>query len=456
MELMYLVIAIAIVAVLFVVVKRPMYEVIMVSFLVTTILSGNLGELGRYCLDVSQNYLLYTIMAFIALSIVLEKTGVITKLINIVIALVGRLPGGAGYVTLIASSLMGALSGTGPGNTAAVGVITIPVMKRCGFTAEQAGTVEMAASALGPVIPPSGSVIAVFGLLVAAFPDCCTFSEFWVMMWGISLIFILQRFATLFIIVKKEKIKPMPKEEIPSVRQAVKEGWAALLLPLIVAVPFIFDAICSEGFITDRLGADGAASFTAALLVIVPSFSILYVLLIREDKANHRLTLRSVIGHFYDVIPQIAPVSVMVFGGFGLSELFADIGVDQALGELAASMHMSKWFIIIVIPLVLTFLGMFLETLSIMLIVSTPIIVVCESVGINPILVAGMMNVMIQAMGHMTPPFALTFNVALGIAEADYLEMAKQAVFWCICQYIVIVLVLTGICPVPGLVPFPW
>ncbi len=298
MELIYLGLAIALVAVLFIVVKRPMYEVIVVAFVVTTVVSGHLPDLYRYCVNSLSNYLLYTIMAFIALSVILEKTGVIGKLINIVIALVGKVPGGAGYVTLIVSSLMGALSGTGPGNAAVVGVITIPTMKRCGFTAEQAGCVEMAASALGPVIPPSGSVVAIFGLLVVAFPGCCTFSQFWVMMWGISLIFILQRFITLFIIVKKEHIKPMPANQIPPLKKTLKEGWSALILPVIIAAPFIFDAVCSEGFITDRLGAEGAAAFTSVLLVVIPSIAIIYVLIIRDNRKQDRMTFASVANSF--------------------------------------------------------------------------------------------------------------------------------------------------------------
>lgn len=454
MELLFLAIAIAVIAVLFIFFKRPMYEVIMISFILTTVISGNIRHLGEYCLSISQNYLLYTIMAFIALSVILEKTGVIIRLVNIVIALIGRLPGGAGYVTLIASSMMGALSGTGPGNAAAVGVITIPTMKRSGFSAELAGSVEMAASALGPVIPPSGSVIAVFGLLIAAFPNSCTFSQFWVMMWGISLIFIVQRLITMFIFVKAEHIKPMPKEQIPSLKKALKEGWAALLMVALIAAPFIFDAVCNETIVTARLGADGASAFTAALLGVVPSVAILYVLFIREEKEKDRLTFRNFAKKFKNDIPAIAPVSVMVFGGFGLSEVFNDIGVGAALERVAMNMDIRPWFVIFILPLILTFLGMFLETLSIMLIVSTPIIVICAAMGMNPILIAGMLNVMIQAMGHMTPPFALTFNVSMGIAEADYMGMTKKALVWCLFQYIATVLVLSGIIPVPGTPPF--
>ena len=153
-----------------------MYEVIPAAFLLLTIVTGSLPHIFRYMSAAANTYLLYTIAAFICFSVIFEKTGVIRDLINIIMAAVGRFSGGAGYVALAASAAMGALSGTGPGNAAAVGVITIPTMKKSGYSAELAATVEMAASSLGPVIPPSGAIIVLFGALDAFSPDTYTFS----------------------------------------------------------------------------------------------------------------------------------------------------------------------------------------------------------------------------------------------------------------------------------------
>lgn len=450
MALIYLGIVIVMIAVLFIFCRRPMYEVIMVAFLFTVIITGNIRNLGEYYAAIASNYILYTIMGYIALSVVLDKTGCITKLVNFVIALIGRVPGGAGYVALIASSLFGALSGTGPGNCAAVGVITIPTMKKTGFSPETAAVVECAASAMGPTIPPSGNIVVAYGLLAAAFPGCCTFSEYWVMMWGIALYFILQRVITLFIVIKRENIKPIPADEIPKLKDAWKDGWTILLMVAIIAAPFIFDVLCSDTFITARLGEEGATIFTESLLGVIPSIAIAYIIMVvRDNKKNDSMTLKKVAGMFNDSVMAIAPVAVMVFGGFGLSEVFSDIGVGEALENLANNMHMTKWFFILVIPLILAFLGMFLETLSILIITATPVILVAASLGINPILVTGLLSVMIVTMGHMTPPFALTFNVAMGIAGADYLGMTKKIIFWCVCQYILIVAILAGL-PVIG------
>ena len=186
MEILYLVLLIAIMIVLFAVLKRPMHEVMLVSFAVVAVLSGNAGSIVPFLVKASNNYLVFTIAAFMAFSVILDKTGVIREFINLIIALVGRFSGGAGYMALVASSFFGALSGTGPGCASAVGVVAIPAMKKTGFRPEHAAAVEMAASALAPTIPPSGTVTSSFAVLISVFPLCCSFSQYW----------LLRRFAT--------------------------------------------------------------------------------------------------------------------------------------------------------------------------------------------------------------------------------------------------------------------
>lgn len=235
----YFGILILIVMIGFTVFRRPMYEVIPAAFLLLTIVTGSLPHIFRYMSAAANTYLLYTIAAFICFSVIFEKTGVIRDLINIIMAAVGRFSGGAGYVALAASAAMGALSGTGPGNAAAVGVITIPTMKKSGYSAELAATVEMAASSLGPVIPPSGAIIVLFGALDAFSPDTYTFSQFWLFAWVISFWFILHRLVTLFFLIKKYHVKPVPKEDRITLRDALKNGYKTLILPVVITFRFL-------------------------------------------------------------------------------------------------------------------------------------------------------------------------------------------------------------------------
>lgn len=132
---------------MFVVFRRPMYEAVATAFLLLCVITGNIQNFFTYLLSAADTYLLFSIAAFIVFSLIFEKTGVIDGLINIIIAIVGRFTGGAGYVALVTSAVMGTLCGSAPGTAAAVGVTAIPAMKRTGFSPELAAAVESSASA---------------------------------------------------------------------------------------------------------------------------------------------------------------------------------------------------------------------------------------------------------------------------------------------------------------------
>ena len=424
----YFGILIAAILILFVFVRRPMYEVMLITFVLMAVVTGQTGKLGRYLYEGASNYLLYTIIAFIAFSVILDRTGVVYDLINVVTALVGRFSGGAGYMCILASSLMGALSGSGPGNAAAIGSVSIPTMRRAGFTPELAAVVEMSASALGPVIPPSGSITIVYGILISMYPGCCSFSQYWLMMWGISLWFILQRFISLYIDIRRAKIGPIPREERIPLRQALRQGWKACLLPVVVFLPFFLDAQLQGVF---------------------------YVIWVCRTK-DQRIRLRELPEFFRTAIKQISPVAGMVLGGFGITALFNDIGVGEALAASVSSMDLPYWVFALIVPLVFAFFGMFLESTTMLYMFSMPFIALAASVGFNPMIAAGMMPVATTAMGHMTPPFAQTFYVSMGLANSDFGKTVRAVIPWCILQYIFEVLVFLKLLPIPGAVSFPF
>lgn len=450
MEWLYFVLLIALVVVGFAVIRRPMYEVIFAAFVIMVIVTGKLGSIGTYMFDAANTYLLYTIAAFICFSIVFDKTGIINDMINIVVSIVGRFSGGAGYVALVASAAMGALSGTGPGNAAAIGVITIPAMKKSGFPSELAATVEMAASSLGPIIPPAGSIVILFGQLDALFPARYTFSQFWLFAWIISFWFLLQRFITLFFLVKKYKVQPIPKEERLTVREALRRGWKTLLLPVLIFLPFLFDAQFNATLITDRLGEAGASSFPNILLTVIPSIGIAAVLVLYRMKGE-RMSFRHMAEAFTDGLNGVAPVIIMAYAGFAITELFDDIGAAESLAVLVSNVSIPLWVVAIVIPLIFTVLGMFMEVTSLIILFGSIFISIAASAGVNPMLAAMMVNVMTCAMGHMTPPFALCFYVCMGIAESDFKKTTMVTIVWCVGQYILTVLILFGVIPMFGM-----
>ena len=434
----------------FVALRRPMYEVILAAFVILAIATGNLLNIPTYLAHAANTYSLYTITAFMCFSLVFEKTGIVTDMLNIIISLVGRFSGGAGYVALIASAAMGALSGTGPGNAAAIGVITIPAMKKTGYPSELAATVEMAASSLGPVIPPSGAIVVLFAALDAFAPNTYTFSQFWLFAWIISFWFLLHRFITLFFLVRKYDVKPIPKEERLPIAEALKQGWKALLLPVVIFVPFLVDAFCNDSFVRARLGEAGAAASANILLTTIPSIAAAFVVVLYALKGN-KPTFRKLVGCMEEGIAGIAPVIIMAFAGFCITELFNDIGVAESISTFVADKQVPMWFAAIICPLIFTVLGMFMEVTSLFVLLGPVYTALAAAAGINPMLAAMMVNPMTCAMGHMTPPFALCFYVCMGIAHSDFKETTKLSIIWCTGQYILTVLILYGFVPMFGI-----
>ena len=382
-----------------------------------------------------------------------KETGIVEDLIDIALAVVGRFSGGAGYVALLVASGMGALSASAPGNAASVGSITIPLMKRSGFSPELAASAQASFRSLGPVIPPSGTIVTACGLVVAIHPDCITFSEFWVLMWGIALIFIFQRIITLWCFIKKENIGPVPKEKRLPLKAALKKGWTSLLMPVIILVPFVLDAQFSDSIIAARLGTAGAKTFSSSLLVLVPSITSLYAVWV----SKHRMpdfSAKKIFGLFKEEINSSAPVVVLVFAGFLLGEVYDDIGVGAAFSDLLLGADLGILFVAFILPLLYTILGMFLEPMATMLMIGPTTILLGESVGINPILMASMLPMLCQGTANQTPPFASALFVSMGIADSDFMGTSKRAFVWVGVQYVFMVLVLLGIIPVLGLKPF--
>ena len=131
--LWYLITMLVVVLFWFLVLKRPVYEAVFVAFLILVTVSGTWGQFLSFVETGISTNLLYSMTAFVAMSIILSETKVIDGCIAIILALLGRIPGGAGYVSVLASSFMGALSGSGPGNIMATGSMTIPAMKKSGL-----------------------------------------------------------------------------------------------------------------------------------------------------------------------------------------------------------------------------------------------------------------------------------------------------------------------------------
>ena len=448
--LIYLGIMLAVIIVWFMFVKRPVYEAVLLSFLVLLTVTGTWGNVWGYINDALSTSLLYSMVAFVSMSILLTKTKIIDSCIAVILSLVGRLTGGAGYAAVVASSFMGALSGSGPGNVMATGAITIPAMKKSGFPAELAANIESNASYMGNMIPPSSNIVAAMGAFAALYPNLnITTGQFWIVLWGIAIWFVIQRIVMVFGFCKYYKVKPMAKEDLPDLKSTLKTSWQGLLIPVIILLPFILDYLFKDTFFTDRLGADGAKALSSSILLFIGGLSCIYTCFITKDKSV--VTINNIAKMFANGVKTIAPsIGVCVFG-YMVGALFADLDVAGEMGAIITAWNFGKFGTVLAVCLITCFMGMLIPGSSLVVIFGPMFITVLANVGCEPLLVAAMLPCICGVMCGITPPLGLGMYAGMTLAESDFSKTFKNNMFWVAAQFILQVVVLMGWLPILGM-----
>ena len=430
--------------------KRPVYEAILLSFIVLLTVSGTWKNVGNYIEAGLSTNLIYSMTSFVAMSIVLSKTKIIDGCVAIILSLLGRVRGGAGYVSVIASSFMGALSGSGPGNVMATGTLTIPAMIKSGFPRELAGNIESNASYMGNMIPPSSNIVAAMGAFVALYPSFnLSQGQFWIILWGISLWFIIQRLFMVWAFCKYYKVEPMKKEELPNLKEVFKEGWQGLLLPVIILLPFVFDYLFKDNFFTSRLGAAGAKALSSSLLLFIAGISAMYACIIAKDKKT--VTPAKIADMFAKGVKSISPAIGVCIIGYMVGALFKDMGVEKELEEFIISMHFNKFGMVMFICVLTCFLGMVIPGSSLVVIFGPTFISTLATVGVNPLLAAAMLPCICGVMCGITPPLGLGMYAGMSLSEAEFDKTFKNNLWWVAAQFVLQVVCLMGWLPIMGL-----
>ena len=444
---LYLLVMLCVITVWFLLLKRPVYEAMLVSFLVLLTATGTWPNVLSYFHKGMSTSLLYSMAAFVLMSLLLTETRVMDGCIAIILALLGRLPGGAGYVSVVASAFMGALSGSGPGNVMTTGAITIPAMKRSGFPPELAANIESNASYMGP---PSSNIVAALGVYMGLYPASgMSTGRFWIILWGISFWFILQRMLMVFIFCRHYRVRSMAAEDIPDLRVTLRENWQGLLLPVIILLPFVLDYFLQGGFFALRLGEKGAGYFSKSILVFVPGVASLYALLICRDKSVvSPWRIADYLGtHIKSIVPSI---SVCLFG-YMIGALFADLNVAAEMETFILSVRMGKLTMVVFIAALTCVLGMIIPGSSLVVMFGPAFVVVLSSTGVDPLLAAAMLPCICGVMCGITPPLGLGMYAGMSLAGSDFSKTFRNNLWWVAAQFVLEIVVLMGWLPVLGL-----
>ena len=428
--------------------KRPIYEAMVIGFIFAIFVTGKYDLVWTAFKGAILNTTTLAICTFVLVGYVFEKIGVMNGVLDLTYAATGRLYGGAGWVTILCCAFMGALTGTVMASIAAVGVFTIPAMKKAGYRPEVAAATSISAGCFGPMIPPSTTIIMSAAIYEEIMGAAYSQSTYWSAVWIVAIYYIIQRAINLVLDARKDKIKPIPKEDLPDMKDAFKRGWKALLIPVIIFIPFILNNNATW-LIADRLTADGAKAFNSCILLWIPMITTAYCLLIGRKKvtAMFKENKDEVETWGKDLIKQISPLAVTIIFAQAAATIYSKAGVGVAISEWITSLGFSKLVMAIFIVLLFVFLGTVLSGTAMISVVGATACTALIATGVNPLVACAVLPSLAASSG-LTPPMAAGMYACMGIAESGFKETAVVMIKYLLSQMVVAILLLVGVLPI--------
>lgn len=345
----------------------------------------------------TDNFTLMAVPFFILAGNIMEKGGISKRLIDFIEILLRKLPGRLSCITVVASAFFGAISGSNPATVAAIGGITVPRMKQKGYPDDVAGAVAASSGTLGVVIPPS---IPMVTYAVTASVSVGTMFLAGVVP-GILLAVVLV--ATNIVLCAKYDAPMTGTVSLGMVLHSFKEAILAILMPVIILGGIY------GGFYTPT----EAAAVACVYSLIVSMF------------VYRELDLKGL----YDILVKSAVGSAVVLFVVSMSAPFAWFMTYQDLPALIATsvlgLFQNKIILLLAMNALLLFLGCFLETQSIILLVTPILLPIATSIGLSPIAL-GIIIIINTSIGMITPPMAVNLFVASGIAGTGIGAVSKR------------------------------
>ncbi|MFC2001978.1 TRAP transporter permease [Chloroflexota bacterium] len=343
------------------------------------------------------------IFLFLLFGAFFQGAGASDFLVKISNAVAGRWRGGPAKVAVLASSLFGTISGNSVANVVTTGVFTIPMMKKIGFKPHFASAVEATASAGGQLMPP---IMGSGAFLMAEFLGI-PYREVVIAAVIPAILYYFCVLSQVDLEAVKNKLQGLPKEEIPSISQVLKEG-GHLIIPILVLLYMLF--------------IQGSSLTRAALL------TILSVLAVSWFKKGTRMGPRRVLDALISGGKSVVTIGAICFGaGIIVGAInMTGLGVQfsSAMLRLAAGNFLLVLFFTAVACILL---GLALPTTAAYIVASAVAAPALIKLGVLP-LAAHLFVFYFAILSPISPPVGTTYYVAAGIGGASVNKTGWTAV----------------------------
>lgn len=384
----------------FILLNIPIAIALGLSALITIAFTTDLplGIITQKAFTSLDSFPLMAIPFFMLAGILMGKGGVSKRLLELATVLVGWMVGGLAMVTVVTCMFFAAISGSGPATVAAIGSFMIPTMRQKNYGAGFSAALTAAAGSIGVIIPPSIPFVlygVVAGVSVGSMFLAGVIPGIVI---GIGLMIVSYALA------KKRNYAPASTEPVTfhKVLKAINDAKWALMIPVII-LGGIYGGIFSPT--------------EAAVVAVV--YAILIGLFVHRE-----LTWKDLYKSIVESVVINASTNIII----GLSISFAYImtleQVPNTIADFITSLSENKLVILLVINIFLLIVGMFIDTISALVVLSPILLPVVTHVGVDPIHF-GVILVANLAIGFITPPLGVNLFVASSVSKVSLEEIIK-------------------------------
>ncbi len=364
------------------------------------------------------NFALTAIPFFLLAAELMNRTGITDRIFHLANCLLGRVPGGLGYVNVGASMLFASMSGSAVADAVGLGRIEIKAMTKAGYDRDFSAAVTAASTTIAPILPPSISLI-IFGVTSGA-------SIGGLFLGGIlpGILMGLSMMVVIYLHVRRRRYPPGPK--VPG--RVLLCAFAGAFWPLMMPV-IIVGGIWSGVFTPTEAGA----------------CAVLYALLL--GLGYRTLAVRDIVSTLYDSALASANILFIIAASAIIAWLLTMEQVPLHLAAAILDLSPNPFVFLLFLNVLLLVLGCFMAAAPVIIMVTPIILPATTAMGLDPIHV-GVVMVLNLMIGLITPPVGLCLFAVAEVAEISPVRLMRALVPF----FVPLLASLLAITLMPGLV----
>lgn len=343
---------------------------------------------------------LLAIPYFVAAGMVLGRSGVAGRLVRLAQMLVGRMRGGLAVVTVVVSIFLAGISGSGPADVAALGLVLIPAMTAAGYRRDFSGALMAACGGIGIIIPPSIALI-IYSLVADVSPEKMFLA-------GVlpGLVVGVGLTACVVFLCRDMRLEDSGQQGAEGgLLRAARDALWGLAAPVII-LGGIYSGLCT--------------ATEAAVIVLAYSVAV-------ERLFYRSMTWRHLFECFAEAASTTGQILLIVASAGVFSFVMGLFDVPQMSTQLLIGLGSGRVFFLILVNIFLLAAGCFLDAISIFYIVVPLLLPAAAHYGVDPIHF-GMIITVNMAIGQVTPPVGVNLFTAASISGVPVWDLARRAV----------------------------